>query len=432
MDDEPAWAASVGNEVLQIVSAVATGDLPYTTLVTGDWTMANEHLAEAWPLDYPQGESGWQEARYTDNRPTAGVLSTNSMWWRHMSTLSNANRGRANTISKIFLCQDYLEKPISFSREVNLLDTDALNTALKTDPACVACHSSLDPLASYLWGFFFVDYDSALDISSYHPERELWWQDYTEVAPAYYGQPGFTLSDLGEQLASDPGFAECAVEHAWELLLQRKVVLEDAAPLTAHRENFLEDLSFRALFRTILDSPEYRAGPTDDERYASSKLVSPDLLASQIEDLTGYRFVYNGYDMMQTDTYGLRTLAGGIDGTFVTSPATEPLATMVLVQERLAQAAASYALDHDSDRPLEERLFQVSLMSTPDTDLEAMVEEIQWLHLRILGARIEANGPEVEANLALWEDIYSAEADPRAAWMAVLTVLLRDPTFLFY
>ncbi|MDP6934285.1 MAG: hypothetical protein QGG40_15270, partial [Myxococcota bacterium] len=90
-----------------------------------------------------------------------------------------------------------------------------------------------------------------------------------------------------------------------------------------------EDLNLRALIRSVMAGDEYRAGETDDARYTPSKLISPELLASQLEDLTGYRFTYDGYDMMTTDTYGLRTLAGGVDGTFVTQRATEPLTTLV-------------------------------------------------------------------------------------------------------
>ena len=50
--DSAAFLAAVGDEPLRILSTVAEEDLPWTTLVTGDWTMANEVLAQAWPLDY--------------------------------------------------------------------------------------------------------------------------------------------------------------------------------------------------------------------------------------------------------------------------------------------------------------------------------------------------------------------------------------------
>lgn len=426
LDDQPGFSRSVGEQPLRMLERIAVEDRPYPEIVTAEWTMADETLEAIWPLERQEGE-GWQPAVWTDERPEVGVLSSNTFWWRYMSNASNANRGRANAVSKVLLCTDYLTKPISFQRDVNLLDAEAVDDALKENPGCVSCHHSLDPLSSYLWGFYFLDYRSPWDISEYHPERELFWQEFTGVQPGYYGTPGQDMSDLGQQLAQDPRLPQCFVEQSLELLLARESRLEDTAEMTRLREVFLaEDLRVKPLIRAVVDSPQYRAGDTDEPGYVPVKLLGTDLLASSVEDLTGFRFTYLGYDMLSTDTYGLRTLAGGVDGNFVTSPATDPTTTMVLVQERLAQAAAQHAVETD-------RLFpHVDFGETPATDREAMVEQIQFLHLRVLGQRVAADGPEVEANLALWEDLYAIDADAPAAWTGVLTVLLRDPLFLTY
>ena len=161
-------------------------------------------------------------------------------------------------------------------------------------------------------------------------------------------------------------------------------------------------------------------------------MVTTDQMASQIEDITGFRFRTQGYDVMSTDTYGLRTLAGGVDGDLVTAPATNPTATMLLVQERLAQAAAWYVVaeDQDSDTP---RLFtEIGFHETPNASPEPMIAQIQNLHLRLFGHLIEADGPEVEANLELWTALFEAEGSISDAWAGLLSVLLRDPNFLVY
>ena len=441
LDDEPTFAASVGQEPLRILAHIAENDLPYTDIVTADWTMADETLAAAWNLDYVNDsaddsadDSGWQQARYTDERPAAGILSTNSMWWRYMSTASNANRGRANAVSRILLCSDFLERPVEFDRDVNLLDEDAVNEALKSNPGCVSCHYALEPLASYFWGFYYFDYDSFLDTTDYHPERELLWEDYSEIAPGYFGEPGYSLSDLGRQLAGDARFPQCAVEQAYSLLLQRDVTLDDTDRLNDLRSTFLDaELRMRPLIRAVLDSPEYRAGPSDDERYVAWKLSGPDLLGTQLEALTGFRWAHNGYDMLSTDTVGLRILAGGVDGRFVAAPADAPTATMVLVLERLAEAAAEYGVQRDMDSPEEARLFtEVDFTETPDTDPEAMTAQVQRLHLLLFGERVDADGQEVEANLALWQELYAIDRSPASAWSGLLSALIRDPRFLFY
>lgn len=427
LSDEPGFQAATGDEALRILGHVAAHDLPWTDIVTADWTMADEVLASIWPVEREPGE-GWQVARYTDGRPAAGVLSTNSLWWRYQSTASNANRKRANTASRILLCNDYLVRPLEFDRNVNLLDEDAVDEAITTNPSCVNCHQSLDPLASYFFGFWWYDPSNTLEIVKYFPEREGRWEDYTGVAPSFYGQPGYTLRDLGEQIAGDHRFPTCAVEQAWELLLRRDATAEDTDALVAHRDAFIEGgLTMKALMRSIVADPRYRAGATDAQGYVPTKMMTPDLLATAVEGLTGYTWTYGAYDLLRTDDVGYRTLAGGADGYAVTATATSPNATLMLVQERLAEAAAWHVVESEPTR-----LFTIDLDETPATDRDAMVAQVQALHLAVFGRRVAADGEEVAANLALWEDLYSVEGDARDAWAGLLSVLLRDPDFLLY
>ena len=428
LTDEAEFSRSVGDEVPRMVGYLAAHDLPWTDLVTADWTMSNETLAQIWPLDYPTGATGWLPAHYTDDRPAAGVLSTNSLWWRYPSTDSNANRKRANAISRTLLCDDYLSRPIDFDRNVNLLDQGAVNDALATNPACINCHSSLDPIASSLFGFWWYDYTNPGEASHYYPEREQRWKDYSGAPPAWYGTPVRNLAELGQKIAGDHRYADCAVQHAWELLLRRDTDLADETSLLPHRNAFLSGgLALRPLFKSILSDPLYRAGDTADTRYTSRKQATPDLLASEIQDLTGYSWTYGGYDLMRTDASGFQTLAGGADGYAVTAPSQTPNTTVLLVQERLAEAAAWYAVNQGSSP-----LFTVDFSETPESNREAMVAQMQALHWRIFGRRVAADGDEVQAGLALWSDLYNVDRSQKAAWAGVLSVLLRDPDFLFY
>jgi len=428
----PRMVQAIGEEPLRILAHIAENDLPYHTVVTADWTMANEFIGEVWPVNYPEGETGWQQVNYTDGRPAAGILTTNSLWWRYTSTYANANRGRANAISRILFCSDYLVRPIEFDRDVNLLDEGAINEALQNNEGCVACHATLDPLSAYLWGFYYNS-DIEIDVTYYHPEREYWWEDATDVPPSFYGVPSYNLEDLGQQIAADPRLPQCVTEQVFSQLLQRAVVLGDTAALSSLREELLaEDLTLRALIRAVMLRPEYRSEDPDGAG-TPRKLTRPDMLASQLEDLTGFRFTYSDYDMLTTDGYGLRTLAGGIDGGFVTSPAPQVNATLSLSLERVAQAAAWYVVGNDKSDPSNARLFtEIGFTETPESNRESMAAQLQLLHLRVLGNRIDANGPEVEANLELWQDLYEVEGDPAAAWAGVLSVLIRDPDFLFY
>ena len=432
--DQFRFIRAVGDEPLRILAHIVENELPYTELVVGDWTMANELTAQAFPVNYPDGETGWKKVNYTDSRPAAGILSTNAMWWRYGSTASNANRGKANAVSKILLCNDYLSKTISFDRSVNLLDDEALNDALKTNPGCASCHNSLDPLASFLWGTYYMDDDSPSELKYYHPEREEMWQDYGDVEPAYYGQPGQGLGDLGQFIAADPRFVDCAVERVFSLMTQREATLEDTEKIAEMRSEFISSgLNMKALFAEVVKDPAYRSTEIGDGSEANRKMVTTDMLGSQVEDLTGFMYTNGDIPILETDSGGLRTLAGGIDGQNVTRPATEPMTTLVLVQERYAQAAANYAVTHDRDNPDSTRLFHhIDFHETPENGRDEMVEQIQSLHLRLFGHHIEPDGPEVEANLELWLDLYEVSLTIEDAWAGLLTVLLRDPDFLFY
>jgi len=294
-------------------------------------------------------------------------------------------------------------------------------------------------LASFLWGFYYFDYDSREDVSVYHPEREKLWEEYTDVPPSYFGEPGYTMEDLTRGIAGDSGFIECAVEQAFEIFMGRPHALSDTARLTAHRAAFISNgLVMRDLFRSILNDPIYRAQAADPiesltvSNPAQMKMISTDQMASQLEALTGFRFAYYGYDMMTTDTYGLRTLAGGVDGSYVTAPATNPTSTMLLVQERLAEAAASYAVAQALLGQPPDILENIGFFETPSTDYDIFVEQIQLLHLAIFGNRVAADGPEVAANIELWEQLLSVDGSITTAWEGLLSVLFRDPDFMVY
>lgn len=425
---------SIGTEPLQIVAEVAREDLPITELVTADWTMANEVTARLFPVDYPAGQTGWRRVSYTDGRPAAGVLATNGMWWRYQSTASNANRKRANATSRILLCHDYLTRPIDFDRNVNLLDQQAVEAAIDTDPGCINCHVSLDPLAAYFFGFWTIQ-QTASEVANYHPARERYWDDLLGTPPAYYGVPGSSLADLGTSIAADNRFPECMVEHVTELLLRRDAELLDFQSMTRHREALIQgELKLRPLFRSVLTSPEYRAA-TDAGLPGTQvplKMATPGLLASQIEDLTGFVWeAADGADLMLTDNQGFLTLAGGADGYYSVKNSTSPNTTLLLVQERLAEGAAAFAVA-EARAGRGDLLPDVSFSATPESDRDAMVTVIQRLHRRIFGIQVAADGPEVTANLELWSDLYALEGDTERAWAGLVTALLRDPDLLFY
>ena len=432
-DQEFDFEKSVGEEPLRLMAHVAVNDLPWTEIVTADYTMANGLLAELWPLDHPGGED-WAVSHYTDGRPAAGVLATNGMWWRYTTTNANMNRGRAAAISRLLMCEDYLKRPISFADDADAAISNDVD-ALTENPYCVGCHASIDPVAASLFGFWWLSLYSEIEESSYHPERELLGPEYLGVEPAWYGTPMTGLSDLGYHVASDTRFYSCAVETMASLLWRRTVELDDAAELERLRQDFLRsELAMRPLLAELTETEAYQAGSfgadADEAQRARERVrrqLTPDQLSSLLADLTGFVWRHEGFEMLANDTYGYRVLGGGVDGRMVSTSQQDPGLTWMLVVKRAAQAAASAAVERDLVEGQGLLISGVSLDDRPGDDaFEAALEDLHW---RMYAVRADA---EWQSDIgALW-DAVEADDGAEAAWRTTLTVMLRDPLLVSY
>jgi hypothetical protein len=432
--DDQAFVRSIGEEPLRLMAHVASTDAPWTDIVTVDYTMADEMLDAVWDLDYPADTSGWQQAWYEDGRPAAGILATNGLWWRYVTNTSNLSRSRAAAISSLLLCNDYLARQVSLSAATG---SDSTEDAIRTQPACVGCHVSIDPLAASLFGFYTLIGYNPDEMQNYHPDRENLGEDLLGVSPSYFGTPIGGLADLGVAIAQDPRFVRCAAQNMAQALWRRPVEDADFATVESYRQDFIAGgLTMRALVRSILASDTYRAGglgegaEADDEaRERTVRMLSADQLATVTEDLTGFRWTYTAYDLLGNDTVGFRVLAGGVDGETVASPQGEPGLTWALVVKRLAEGGASYAVDRELVGGAEDRrLFgEVTLDDRPgDAAFDA---ELTRLHRRLYGERPSAD--RLAAAAALWSAI-EADSGPAEAWKGLVSGLLRDPELVAY
>jgi hypothetical protein len=439
--DSTEVAASLADEPLMLVSHIIENDLPWTELVTADYTMANPTVAAMWNIEYPDNVVGWQQGRYRDGRPHAGILSMTTLWMRYPSMGGNANRHRANAVSRLLLCDDYLTRPIVLNRAaVDQLTVDP-EDAINSNATCQSCHSTLDPLSAHFFGFFHVDDEEGLRLATtYLPENEQDWMNYSGREPGYFGKPTNGLQELGQLIAEDPRFAQCAVRTMVEGITQRQLTSEDWPVLQEYVQVFEDNgLTVRPVVKAILMSELYRAGRITDEalamRVPTVRTVSPTQLASIIEEITQYRWTFSGVDGMSAPAFGLGVLAGGIDGKFVTVPSFEPGVGTTFVQERLAQSAAWEVTTHDLDPGRTEGailLAYVTVEDRPETSRAAFDQQIRYLYERVTGLPLGKGAPEVDEMMALWTEIYALEGSVEKSWATVLSVILRDPHILFY
>ncbi len=436
--DEYRFLRSVGEEPLRLMARTVVEDRPWTDVVTSEETVVNELLADIWPLEgYPEGETGWHPARYTDQRPGIGVLSTNGLWWRYTTTAFNENRMRASTIVRLLLCEDLLSRPVSFEDASELLDAEDTSAMVREVPLCLSCHATVEPLAASLFGFYWVAGPNAYEMERYHPAREALGPTFLDVEPAYFGAPMTSLADLGPMVAADSRFASCAVDHFSASMLRRELDLADEAMKLRLTEDFQRSgYRVQPLLQELVRSDEYRAAGLaesaeveDPDHARTSRMLTAQQLDSLSEDLTGFTWTWEGWDLLDSDPLGYRVLAGGVDGSSLVALQQDPGVTWALVVQRLAQASAEHLLSNEFDMASEEPRLLDGLGVDHRPGDAVFEEHLARIYRRLHGDRLADS--ERDELVSLWEAI-EANSDAREAWRGLLEAMLRDPAFLSY
>ncbi len=427
------FAHAVGEEPLRLIAHVVHENLPWSQVVMADYTMAPPLLVNLWPLDFVEDGgtgNGWAKARYTDGRPAAGVLSSNGFYWRYVTNVSNKSRGRVAAISRLLLCTDILARPVVFARS-QVLDPEE---AIRTEPACVTCHVTVDPLAASMFGFWWTIQYNPYEMQTYHPERERLGPDLLDTEPGYYGTTMGGLVDLGFYLSQDPRYSKCAVESMAEQLWHRPVGFDDYEAVDRMWTDFEADGQLpQGLLLDVLDSESYRVGSLDDnasaatrEREVVERLLSPNQQRLLLSDLTGLVWTQNGYVQLENDKVGFRDLAGGVDGYTVTSPQSSPGLTWVLSNKRAAQAAAFTLVARDFGQVAATVLTVPESARPGDPEFTSQLEALHW---RLFATR--ADSAWVAEMGELWSAV-DLVVGPEEAWEAVVEALLRDPLMVTY
>jgi hypothetical protein len=389
------WQA-MGWEPLAILAAIVDEDRPFTDLVLVRETRATPALAELYGLSYG-GDGDWEWASYTDDRPAAGVVSANGLWLRYTADALNLNRQRANALSKLLLCADFLDREGGFEFDLSPEDLTAMDDAVKTQETCVNCHAALDPLAAFFGGF-------AEKSDELPDENYVQWSPFGAAmagTASWFGTPANGLEDLGQLIAVDPRFASCAVERFYQGL-----VGEPPQP-DRHRELtqawVAGDQTARDLVRAIVSLPEYLA----DER----RLVTLEQLHTTLEDLlqvTPAVTPDEGLGPMAWDA-DMRVLAGAPDDVTRLVRATVPTLGLHAV---LAWAARS---------TIPEGLEDVLEVDSEDSDPEVVRDELARLHHRFFGVA------GTDGDLDSLQTLHAA-----GGWELVLAGLIRHPRMLVY
>jgi len=445
---------------LQLVRHVARNDLPYTEVVTADYTFSSDIISRAYGLPYdPTDPAEWQQVDWHDGRPGAGLLSETTLWRRHVSNGANFNRLRADIIADRLLCDPIGGRDVTIEGSIAVSDPDEVALAVSTQPECIACHQALDPLGGFLWGFkpqisksaiqLAYDHDCGDEpipswqytgdvadycypLKTYNPEWEADWAGWGLRAPNYYGQPASYLDELGQMVADDPRFATCTVRRFYSWFAQvdvDEVPYDVVEPLAA--DLVASGWSTRELAVAIVRRPEFRRS---DDAGLGLLATRPEQYARALTELTGYRWIgavdagncdlcWGEVDLARSALHGYRNVAGGTDDDNIIRPTHTTTPMKWLALSVFAQDAAGHAVAEAIAGRSPFPGFDPTLR-----DESATRAQLADLHLRVLSAPVTADSPEVDALVELVE----SSSDPTTGWTTALTALFLDPRMLLH
>lgn len=449
--DLPTINASVMEAPLRLVERVIMSDRPYTEIVTADYVMADAISSVVWGLPYEGGGPEWQVTRHEDGRGNAGVLTDSWLYVRYQSTPSNANRQRANAISRALLCYDFLDRDVELDTSVDVADPNAVQDAVVQNAACASCHQALDPLASFFKDLYpLVVPQDTLE----YPMPSMWlpgvFEELLEIdmrEPSYFGQPGSTLEDLGALIADDPRFSLCAAKRFYAYFNQvdvEHVPLDRAAEL---QEVLLDSgMSAKELAKAVVLSDDFRASHAEDEERADDlvglRKARPDELASMFLDLTGFRWqtdlgaITGGsigvVELPRDSMLGYRVIGGGIDSSFVTRNTFTDNAGTSLFLRAFAEEAAAFVVEHDLSTADREARNLLGLVDDGQTDEATVRAQISELYARVFGELTDPEGEAVGESYELFAAVLAASGDDRRAWQALLVAMFQDVRVAYY
>ncbi len=269
---------------LELIAYVVENDLPYTEILTADYTMVNSHSNEIFNsgldftgLDYRQFKKGKNRGQIFLDRnfvgnfienigvevaghsgfleyPHTGLLNDPVFLNRYPSTETNRNRARARWTYYHFLGID-IEKSASRTTDpVALADT---NNPTLNNPNCTVCHSLLDPLAGAFQNYgdegFYRNSFGGLDAlpetykmpeggaQTPYIDGDTWYRDMLSpgyrqnLAPSAEG----SLRWLAEQIIADIDFAKSVVRFWWPALMTENLI---EAPENSSDSFYADDL----------------------------------------------------------------------------------------------------------------------------------------------------------------------------------------------
>ncbi len=431
---------SVAREPLELINHVVRNDLPMTQILTADYVMLNGYSAKSYGADTSIFSNEWDATEFRPVKlngvPHAGILSSLMFLNRYPTSATNRNRARSRVVYDLFLDVDILA--LDGARPDGTAVDISSPAPTMENADCVKCHSLLDPVASSFqnWNLagnfvrarsWYADMFRAgfngTAFPSTSTQEPLQWLTQRIVQDARFDAAIVRLvytGLMGQEPLDAPGPDATAAEtEAWQA---------ESAHLDEIQARYVAaNRTLKTLVKEVVLSPYWRADTLNDAAQGvvhaatgPARLLTPEMLHRKLNALFGFewRGSLNSYATSRNVLATARLLDsrqyyqqiyGGIDSFVITERLGDPNGLMVLVQERMANEMACYAVPNDFLTPkAERRLFSgVDITTQLNTAQEraAVRGTIQHLHAYLLGETLALDSPEIDATYQLYEAV---------------------------
>ncbi|MPW31986.1 hypothetical protein F9L16_23860 [Agarivorans sp. B2Z047] len=398
---------AIAQEAGRLIKHVVDNNLPFTEILTADYTVINYFSAEQYAvagsmefnrLDYPEyDEYPWDPEDYKVFRfgiEHTGVLSTVSFMGYFPTTSTNVNRQRSTEFYKLFVDTDIM----GFGGDRPTDEDLAGENPTLENPACTGCHIVMDPVASAFKHWTKDPSDSRGPVYSQVVTPDLWDSSGIlpvgfngEEAPYYTEQP---LRWLVERVVEDPRFARSVVKVLFEGITGHPL----HPPLSKNEEEtqvqhyYRQQMDIETLSKSFVNSgfdirelakelifSEYTLGT--DKVGGSSRLLSPDDLNRKAEVVLGKPWSRReDYQWLKWSDQKFATLYGGVDHYEVLTPLHNLNGIGATVQNQFAHDMACQAVPLDFFRAPERRfmfeMIEPNLVLTTALRFDASLAEL--------------------------------------------------------
>jgi hypothetical protein len=455
-------AASMKEEIARQAMAVVDEDLPYSEVVTADWTMLDGRLevfyGKLWStqaeLDDADAARPWRKVQRHQRH--AGALSSPAM----LNFFYNGRRW-AQRVLEVYLCHettpdfDLLDDTIDAGGRVAVpyRDSPHLTPTMNVTEgrACAACHLQLDAVARAKdrWDYF----------GRYYPEmptRKL--PIFEDVV--FEGQTVSGLDGFGRALGASEAFHDCVTNQAWEHLMGHRFRDDEVQWRRELVRGFEDDgLRFKRLVKAIVSSPAYQsrenlklmkreqyekamtratgvpwritqfsrppgASAADDDDDDEGK---PPPKASFFESIrAAVSASVSGWDVFYDKV-------GGMDYRRIEQRDVRPGVGHSMVQFKAAAETCDQMVESEAERPPTERLW-LSMVEDVDGDVDAATldEALERLFRRAVARPYRAVD---EAERQILRDLHTEVAQREGvaeAWTSVCVAVLGSADYALY